>query len=128
MSRRAVVHLGMDRIARMLALPEGVRALAARDDFIRDGVAVLVEGEQLEDQPDAIVLPDLPLSVFDPSALAMRATLSGYCVDNGRNVEIDCPRSDCTWSREWTHDVSLALLADTVQQHLTEKHAEESAT
>lgn len=127
MSRRAVVHLGMDQIARMLALPEGVRAIAARDDFIRNGVAVLVEGEQLEDQPDAIVLPDLPLSVLDPSALAMRARIEGWgATGSGGDVDVWCPL-DCPWKRTFDCVTTLAQVAGAVQQHITEAHAGEQS-
>jgi hypothetical protein len=124
--RRAVVHLGTQRIARLLALPEGLRVLAARDDFIRDGVAVLVEGDALELQPEACVLPDLPLAALDRTELAMRAAVTATWRDDdtAEGLTVHCPDDGCAWSRNLEHWApALALIADVVQQHLTEQHA-----
>lgn len=118
------MHLGTQRLARMLALPEGVRVLAARDDFIRDGVAVLVEGDALDEQDPAYVLPDLPLAMLDRTELAMRAAVTVGGDRETPAVTVYCPDDMCPWSRDIEHWApTLALLADTVQQHLTEKHA-----
>lgn len=123
-NRRAVVFLGTQRIARMLALPEGLRVLAARDDFQRDGVAVLVEGDALEEQPQAVVLPDLPLALLDRTELAMRAAVVVGGDREAPAVAVHCPDEMCGWSRDIEHWApTLALLADVVQQHLTEQHA-----
>lgn len=108
----------------MLALPEGLRVLAARDDFTRDGVAVLVEGDALDEQPDNIVLPDLPLAMLDRTELAMRATVLVGGDREAPAITVYCPDDMCPWSRDLGHWApTLALLADTVQQHLTETHA-----
>jgi hypothetical protein len=110
----------------MLALPEGVRVLAARDDFVRDGVAVLVEGDALDEVPELCTVPDLPLTMLDRTELAMQATVtvSNGCDCDTSTVRVYCPDDMCPWSRDLEHWApTLALLADTVQQHLTEAHA-----
>src|SRR5688572_718795 len=96
----------MQRIARMLALPDGVRAVAARDDFLRDGVAVLVEGDVLDEQPEAVVLPDLPLAMLDRTELAMRATARAVWCDRASptaDLEVHCPDEMCPWSKVLEH-------------------------
>jgi hypothetical protein len=117
------VHLGTQRLARLLALPEGVRVLAARDDFIRDGVAVLVEGDALDEVPELCTVPDLPLAMLDRTELAMLATTT---IGGDRDVPVltvYCPEDMCPWSRDVEHWApTIALLADAVQQHLTEVH------
>lgn len=128
--RRAVAFLGQQQIERMLALPEGVRVLAARDDFQRCGVSVIVEGPSLDPQPEGCVLPYLPVEMSDPSVLAMRATVSAdWCNDGTAELSIGCPVPSCQWSREWPgySRIMLALLADTVQQHIIEAHQGEQA-
>lgn len=126
MSRRAIAFLGMPQIARMLALPEGLRAIPCRDDFLRDGVAVLIEGDALDDQPDGVELPRLPVEMADPSALARQAPMRGVWLQDSATLEVGCPVPPCQWSKDWEYEVvTPALVADTVQQHLTEKHAAE---
>ncbi len=121
MSRRAIAFLGHAQIARMLALPDGLRAIACRDDFLRDGVAVLVEGDALDDQPDGVELPRLPVDMLDVSALARQATVHGWGVDGEESTEVRCP-AGCPWTGDADGVVTLAWLADKVQQHLTEVH------
>lgn len=127
-NRRAVAFLGQQHIERMLALPEGVRVLAVRDDFQRCGVSVLVEGDALEPVDEGCVLPDLPVGMSDPSVLAMRAEVWGGEGSLGDIVGVDCPLVDCPWSEHWIESrPTLGMLADAVQQHIIEAHAGEQS-
>lgn len=49
--RRALIFLGEDVIAHMLGFPEDLRVAGIRDDFMRNGILVMVEGESLEPVP-----------------------------------------------------------------------------
>lgn len=122
--RRAVAFLGLGQIARILALPDGLRVVACRDDFLRDGVAVLIEGDALDPQPEAAELPRIPAKLLDRTELAMRAEVSGWDRDDGRNVMVSCP--DCAWTQEWGYGApmpTLGQLAGAVSQHSAEAHA-----
>lgn len=125
-NRRAVAFLSMQHVARMLALPDGLRAVACRDDFMRNGVAVLIEGDALDDQPDGIELPRLPVEASDPSALARQATVRAeWCNDGTAELMVGCPAgTGCPWIFDTRrYEVTLTLIIDAVQQHLTEAHA-----
>lgn len=49
--RRALILLSEDVIAHMLDFPEDLRVAGIRDDFMRNGILVMVEGESLEPVP-----------------------------------------------------------------------------
>lgn len=121
--RRAVAFLSEQQIARMLALPEGLRVAGVRDDFVRNGVSVLVEGNALDPVPENVVPPDLLLAMLDSSALAMRAEVSGWDRNEGVNLMVTCPACPWTWEPD-RYGITLAMAADAVQQHLIEAHAE----
>lgn len=122
-NRRAIAFLGADHIARLLALPEGLHVVACRDDFMRNGVAVLIEGDALDEQEPGVELPRLPVEMSDPSALARQATvIATWRNDQTAGFEVLCPVW-CGWEQTYGHSVTLALLADAVQQHLNDKHA-----
>lgn len=121
-NRRAVAFLGLDHIARMLALPDGLRVIACRDDFMRDGVAVLIEGDALDEAEPGAELPRLPVELVDRSKLAMAAEVRSWESEGVTFIETYCP-AGCPWERTWEHSLSLAQLADTVQLHLDEAHA-----
>lgn len=123
--RRAVILLGEQHIARMLALPEGMRVLAARDDFMRNGIAVLVEGDMLEEQPEHCVLPDVPVAMLDRTELAMRAEVRAVWSPDGAELQVWCSVLPCRWSASASlgDAAYLAQLADIVKRHLDEAHA-----
>ncbi len=58
--RRAVVRITEQMITAMLDLPDGIRVVGVRDDFIAMGVLVMVEGDGLDPVPSGAVTPDLP--------------------------------------------------------------------
>jgi hypothetical protein len=121
--RQAVAFLGSDDVARMLALPEGVRVVAIRDDFVRDGVRVLVEGELFDSLEPGMEAPRWEVSRCDPSALARTAPVCSLWLQDGSALEVRCPVPPCSWSREWEHEyVTPDVIAEIVQQHLNEVH------
>ena len=120
--RRAVAFLGADRIARMLALPDGLHVAAIDADFLRNGVRVLVEGESLAPTLEGVEAPRLEVSRLDRTELAMHAEVRGWGPDNAE-ATVYCPTGRCLWERTWAdRAVSLAAIADAVQQHLTLDH------
>lgn len=123
--RRAIVFLGAQWIERMLALPEGMRVLAVRDDFLRDGVSVLVEGDMLDEQPEGVVLPDVPVALLDRTELAMQAEVRAVWSPDGAELQVWCSVLPCRWSASASlgDAAYLAQLADVVKRHLDEAHA-----
>lgn len=57
--RLATVRLPEQAIAHMLALPEGLRVIGVRDDFLSMSIMVMIEGEQLAPVVEATVPPML---------------------------------------------------------------------
>jgi hypothetical protein len=123
--RRAVAFLGAEQVARMLALPPGVHVVAVGDDFLRNGVRVLVEGDALDLVPEDHEAPRLDARVRDAAALTdteiLGALVSGFCVVDGPNVGVDCPR--CSWSRGWERGrPTLGAVVDALRQHIAGAH------
>lgn len=58
--RRAVVRLPLQTLEALIGLPEGMRAVGIREDFIPMGIAVLVESPDLEPVDVGAIYPDLP--------------------------------------------------------------------
>lgn len=115
--RRAVAFLSAQQVERVLSLPEGVRVVAIREDFLRNGVLVLVQGGNLAPVPEDVTPPEMPAHLADPGP-ASSATAYGSC------LEITCTYLRCPWSRQWREPVSLDVLNDAVRQHVAEAHAE----
>lgn len=84
--RRAVVRLTEQHIAHLLQLPEGMRVLGVRDDFLSLSVLVMVEGEQLAPVADNAALPMLewaceliePTDFMDDTPARIRLTPPKY--------------------------------------------------
>lgn len=114
--RRAVAFLSEHDVARMLALPEGLHVVAVGEDFLRNGIRVLVEGEALGVVDEGCEAPRLPVDRLDSSALARQAGIIG-------RADVGCPTQRCPWVGVWEHTATLAKIADAVQQHLAEAHA-----
>lgn len=116
--RRAVAFLSAQQVERVLSLPEGVRVVAIRDDFLRNGVLVLVQGGNLAPVPEDVTPPEMPARLADAgTGIASSATAYGSC------LEITCTYLRCPWSRQWREPVSLAVLNDAVRRHVAEAHA-----
>jgi hypothetical protein len=120
--RRAVAFLGADQVARMLALPPGMHVMAVGDDFLRNGVRVLVEGDALDLVPEGHEAPRLDARVRDAALLADTeihgATVSGGSTWGG--VVAGCPR--CSWAQEWDGGATLGAVADALRQHIAGAH------
>lgn len=57
--RIATVRLSQQTIARLLALPDGLRVIGVRDDFLNMSIMVMIEGEQLAPVAEAAAPPML---------------------------------------------------------------------
>lgn len=119
--RRVLAFLSAQQIETMLALPEGARMVGVRDDFMRNGVLVMVEGDTYEPVPEAANPPELPALLLPAPDRAMRAEVRGWGPDF-TNVDVYCPEG-CAWERTWEDAVSLADVASAVSLHLAEAHA-----
>lgn len=58
--RRAVVKLSSQVLGQLIGLPDGLSIIDIRPDLVVDGLAILVEGDQLAESPPDAVYPDLP--------------------------------------------------------------------
>jgi hypothetical protein len=121
--RRAVAFLSRQDVDAFLQLPDGVRAVAMRDDFLRDGVAVLVEGPSLDPVPEAVALPSLPRESYGFGKIMarqqrmMRAELRGWGPDY-TNIDVQCPEQGCSWEHTWEDSVSITEIVRVVGDHL----------
>lgn len=121
--RRALAFLSEQQIAQVLALPEGARVIGVRDDFQRMGVLVMLEGDAYEPVSEACEPPRVPAVLLAPPDEALRASVSGFCVDFGCNVTVGCP-AGCIWVHVWEGDIpSIGDVLDVVRRHLGEVHA-----
>ena len=57
--RRAVIPVPQRIFEELIQLPPGFTIVGVRDDWTRNGVLVLVEGEQLAPVPDEVETPRL---------------------------------------------------------------------
>lgn len=78
--RRAVVFLGADTMARMLALPPGQRVVSMHADWLRDGMGFVIEGEGLAEVEEAMEAPRIDATDYaDPNLRAkLDALLERY--------------------------------------------------
>lgn len=60
-NRRAIIYLPYEAVATMLELPAGLTVHAIFADFQRDALAVKVGGDHLDEVPDGMVSPQLPI-------------------------------------------------------------------
>ena len=118
--RRVLAFLSAQQIECMLALPEGARVVGVRDDFTRNGVLVMVEGDMYEPVPEAANPPEIPALLLPAPDRALRAEVRGWGPD-WTSVDVYCPEG-CAWERTWEDAVSLADVAAAVSLHLTEAH------
>lgn len=63
----------------------------------------------------------MPVAMLDRTDLAMRAEVRPWSSDGMNYFDVYCP-AGCPWEWTWTEPLSLAKVADAVQQHLTRDH------
>jgi hypothetical protein len=118
--RCAIAFLGANQVAALLGLPEGIRVVGIRDDFQRDGVLVMLEGDSLELTPPECVPPNYTGSMFTGSLMRMSTELRGWGPDF-TDITAQCPLP-CSWEHTWGDSVTMAEIARVVGEHLAEQH------
>lgn len=120
--RRAIGFLGARDIARLLNLPDDVHVVGVRDDFIRDGVLVMLESESFDPVPVECEPPR-----YVPPLLAdlrhTQAAMQGGGPDY-TDLTAWCPAEGCPWDHEWNDTVALGEVVRVVGEHLAEAHPE----
>lgn len=121
--RRAIGFLGASDIERLLDLPEGVHVVAVRDEFLRDGVSLLLEGDMFEPVPEDAVAPryTAPLQ----RSLAAYTPVHGWGPDF-TEIHAQCPAGACGWERTWDDVVELVEIIRVVGEHLIEAHGQQA--